>query len=301
MTVTDTHTKEHPDFLAHHWDTPTQQFEAGKLGMWLFLATEVLLFGGLFVGYSVWRGNHPELFKFGSEFLDTTWGAINTVVLIASSFTMAFAVTAAQRGNQKGLIIGLVLTLAGAFGFLGIKYDEYSHKFEEGWFPGPAFYDKPSESSHTWNDETIVVGSVPLVPPVPPTSAKTAAQLGLPADINVELSAVLPPASSSSGLAPDVLSAAEAHSSGEDEHIVHALQRQDRPANAHMFFTIYFLMTGLHGIHVLLGIFLITWLLVRSLKGHFGPAYFTPIDLGGLYWHIVDLIWIFLFPLFYLI
>ena len=89
MNVTDTHTNKHPDFLAHNWDTPSQQFEAGKLGMWLFLATEVLLFGGLFVGYSIWRGNHPELFKFGSEFLDTTWGAINTVVLIASSFTMA--------------------------------------------------------------------------------------------------------------------------------------------------------------------------------------------------------------------
>lgn len=299
MSVTDTHTKEHPDFLAHHWDTPTQQFEAGKLGMWLFLATEVLLFGGLFVGYSVWRGNHPELFKFGSEFLDTTMGAVNTVVLIASSFTMAYAVTAAQRGNQKGLILGLILTLAGAFGFLGIKYQEYSHKFAEGWFPGPAFYDKPSESSHTWNDETIVVGSVPLVPPVPPTSAKTTAQLGLPADINVELSAVLPPASSPTGIDRAVLTPDTQHS--ESEHEVHALQRQDRPANAHMFFTIYFLMTGLHGIHVLLGIFLITWLLVRSIKGHFGPAYFTPIDLGGLYWHIVDLIWIFLFPLFYLI
>ena len=122
MTVTDTQTNEHPDFLAHHWDTPSQQFEAGKLGMWLFLATEVLLFGGLFVGYSVWRGNHPELFKFGSEFLNTTMGAINTVVLIASSFTMAYAVTCAQRGNQKGLILGLILTLAGACGFLGIKY-----------------------------------------------------------------------------------------------------------------------------------------------------------------------------------
>ena len=105
-------THEHPEFLQHHFASPRQQFEASKLGMWLFLATEVLLFGGLFVGYAVWRSNHPDLFKFGSQFLNTTLGAINTAVLILSSLTMAGAVTMAQRGRKGPLVILLALTLA---------------------------------------------------------------------------------------------------------------------------------------------------------------------------------------------
>ncbi|MFB3137780.1 MAG: heme-copper oxidase subunit III, partial [Phycisphaerales bacterium] len=116
---------EHPDFLRHHFNTPKQQFEAGKLGMWLFLATEVLLFGGLFVGYSVWRGNHPEMFKAGSVFLNTNLGAVNTAVLILSSITMAAAVTMAQRNKRGPLILLLSLTMAGAVTFLVIKYFEY--------------------------------------------------------------------------------------------------------------------------------------------------------------------------------
>ena len=300
MTTTASTTHEHPDFLAHHWDTPTQQFEAGKLGMWLFLATEVLLFGGLFVGYSVWRSNHPDLFKFGSQFLDTKMGAINTVVLILSSLTMAWGVTCAQRSNQKGLIICLLLTLAGAGGFLGIKYVEYSHKFNEGWFPGAYFYDQPPEQSHTWDEHLSVPGAVAVEVPVPDTEARTIAQLGLPEDIPVETSTVVPPANAPSGLVEDALNTDE-HAAEHAEHDVHALQRDDRPANAHMFFNIYFLMTGLHGIHVLLGMVLISWLLIGAVRGRFNKDYFTPVDLGGLYWHIVDLIWIFLFPLFYLI
>ena len=300
MTVTESHTHDHPDFLAHHWETPTQQFEAGKLGMWLFLATEVLLFGGLFVGYSVWRSNHPELFKFGSEFLDTKMGAINTVVLILSSLTMAWGVTCAQRSNQKGLIICLLLTLAGAGGFLGIKYVEYSHKFHEGWFPGAYFYNEPPELSHTWDENLPVPGAVAADVPVPDTEARTIEQLGLPEDIPVETSTVAPPAEGPSGLVHSALDD-DGHEDEHAEHQIHALQREDRPANAHMFFNIYFMMTGLHGIHVLIGIILISWLLIGAVRGRYNKDYFTPIDLGGLYWHIVDLIWIFLFPLFYLI
>ena len=298
MTVTEAH--EHHDFLAHHWDTPKQQFEAGKLGMWLFLATEVLLFGGLFVGYSVWRGNHPELFKFGSQYLDTTMGAINTVVLILSSLTMAWAVTCAQRGNRKGLIIGLLLTLGGAGGFLGIKYVEYSHKFNEGWFPGAYFYNEPPEQSHTWDKNLPVPGAVAAEIPVPETEARTIKQLGLPEDILVETSTVAPPAEGPSGLVENVLDA-DRHEDEHVEHQIHALQREDRPANAHMFFNIYFMMTGLHGLHVFGGVIVMIWLLIGAVKGRFNENYFTPVDLGGLYWHIVDLIWIFLFPLFYLI
>src|SRR5688572_22632222 len=141
---------DHPPHLAHHWDNPKQQFEAGKLGMWLFLATEVMLFGGLFVGYSVYRHSHPEVFAYSSHYLNTTLGATNTCVLILSSLTMAWGVTAAQQ-NKIGLLkIMLLLTLAGAATFLVIKYFEYTHKFHEGLFPGIKFYEKPGEHSHMW-------------------------------------------------------------------------------------------------------------------------------------------------------
>ena len=143
------HGHDHPEFLGHHWKNPVQQFEAGKLGMWLFLATEVLLFGGLFCAYAIWRSNHPEIFKYGSQFLDTTWGAINTGVLLVSSMTMAMAVTFAARGNNRAVIVTLILTLFGAAGFMAIKYVEYNHKFHEGFYPGMAFYEQP-HASELW-------------------------------------------------------------------------------------------------------------------------------------------------------
>jgi cytochrome c oxidase subunit 3 len=296
------HGHDHPPFLAHHWDNPKQQFEAGKLGMWLFLATEVLLFGGLFCGYAVWRGNHPEMFKYGSQFLDTTMGAINTAVLILSSLTMAWGVTCAQKGQQTGLRICLILTLMGAATFMVIKYFEYTHKFHEGWFPGLRFYDKPGHS-HTWiADANVATGEL-----TPITGGDRAprnpADLGLPPTVPVEVSTVAPAAEGPEGMRPDALEAHATHDSHlhDSAHVVHPLQDPHRPANAHMFFNIYFMMTGLHGIHVIIGGAVIVWLLVLSLRGRFSPAYFTPVDLGGLYWHVVDLIWIFLFPLFYLI
>ncbi len=305
MTVTHAHAHDHPDFLRHHFDTPKQQFEAGKLGMWMFLATEVLLFGGLFVGYSVWRGNHPELFKYGSQFLNTTLGATNTAVLILSSLTMAAAVTMAQKGKRGALILLLVLTLAGALTFLVIKYFEYTHKFHEGWFPGMRFYDPPGGASHTWGDYPL-----PEIHPVTPQEAEAAAaeaaavarMEGLPP---AEPTTVSPAAAGPAGLSARAMedgahAGHEGHLHG-GEHLIHPLQDPDRPSNAHMFFNIYFMMTGLHGFHVFGGVILLTWLIIGAAKGRFNAEYFTPIDLGGLYWHIVDLIWIFLFPLFYLI
>jgi cytochrome c oxidase subunit 3 len=121
--------------------------------------------------------------------------------------------------------------------------------------------------------------------------------------VPVEVSTVAPAAEGPEGMRPDALEAHATHDSHlhDSAHVVHPLQDPHRPANAHMFFNIYFMMTGLHGIHVIIGGAVIVWLLVLSLRGRFSPAYFTPVDLGGLYWHVVDLIWIFLFPLFYLI
>ncbi|MBZ0267666.1 cytochrome c oxidase subunit 3, partial [bacterium] len=126
----------HPPHLAHHFDNPTQQYESGKLGMWLFLGTEILMFGGLFCAYAIFRANYPEIFHYGHRFLDVKMGGINTVVLICSSLTMAWAVRAAQLGQRMALVVLLGLTLVCAGGFMGIKYVEYKAKFEHGLLPG---------------------------------------------------------------------------------------------------------------------------------------------------------------------
>ena len=205
--------------LADHFLEPTQQVEAGKLGMWLFLATEVLFFGGLFVAYAIFHSLHPELFKAAHHFLDVRLGAINTVVLLFSSLTVVLAIHAAQQNKTKMVALNLIVTIACACLFLCVKYVEYAHKFHMGLLPGYYF-----------------------------------------------TNAMVP-----------------------------------NPDQAHIFFGIYFLMTGLHGIHVIIGIFVLAWLLKRTYRGDFNSQYYAPLEICGLYWHLVDVIWIFLFPLLYLI
>lgn len=210
--------EEHAPFLAHHFDDHGKQFDAGKMGIWVFLLTEIMFFSGLFVAYTLYRTMHPEVFQSAAQYLDTTMGAINTCVLIFSSLTAAWAVRCAQLGQKKGLIINLSLTLLCACAFMVIKYMEYSLKFEHGLLPGKWFVE----------------------------------EIG-------------------------------------------------RPDTLKTFFGIYFAMTGLHGIHVVGGMVVFVWLLKRAIRGDFTPSYYGPIDFAALYWHLVDLIWIFLFPLLYLI
>lgn len=224
--------------LAHHFEAPEQQFDSGKLGTWLFLVTEILFFSGLFVAYSIYRTYNPELFKYAHHYLDTNLGAINTIVLLFSSLTAAWAVRCAQLGQRALLNVMLLVTIGCAMTFMVIKYFEYEHKIHIGLFPVAGHEFVPLEDAHH-EPFTINGQPNPKAEPAPP------------------------------GL--------------------------------RTFFGIYFCMTGLHGIHVLVGIGLLTWLLLRNLKGHFGKNFFGPVDFVALYWHIVDLIWIFLFPLLYLI
>lgn len=256
----------HDPHLAHHFPDAGTQFEAGKLGMWIFLATEILLFGGLFCAYAVYRANHPEIFIYAHQFLDKVLGGINTAVLIVSSLTMAWAVRAAQLGHQRALVRLLSATIALGFVFLGIKYVEYEHKWKEGLLPGKRF-------THQ---------SAP-----PPAAAAPAPPEPAPVGAAGDSSAIAPAARGPAGLA------SPASGSQEEAHKV--------PRNVQIFFGIYFSMTGLHAIHVIAGMITLLWILRRAARGEFGPGYFTPVDLGGLYWHLVDLIWIYLFPLFYLI
>lgn len=304
-------------FQAHHFDTPQQQFESAKLGMWLFLGTEILFFGALFAMYTILRANNPEVFSYASQYLNTILGGVNTAVLILSSLTMAAAVTFAQRSKQTMMLICLWLTLFGAIGFLVIKYFEYEHKIHVNLTWGPSFYE-PVDAT-----EAVIVGDTGQVATVAEENARAASQES--ALLAQEAKESLPPLEetrlapmpavdatsvASSAIGPGGLSAVQPEEKiAADRAAMGQVEYSDKPhledpklpVNTHKFFAIYYAMTGLHGIHVVVGIVMIGWLILRGMKGHFNAKYFAPVDLGGLYWHIVDLVWIFLFPLFYLI
>jgi len=278
--------------LAHHFDTYQQQFDAGKLGIWLFLLTEVLFFSGLFCAYTVYRGMHPEVFVYAHYFLNTTMGAINTCVLLISSLTAAWAVRNAQLAQRKLLVLNILITIACACTFMVVKFFEYEHKFHDGLLPGPAFH--PTEQ--VWELETFKHKH--------PEAAEYAEKLSKAAEAKEHAKAQAKPAEGAPEAAIErpteeqlepLIKAGVLGPTAEDQ------TRPSKPRNAHVFFGIYFFMTGLHGIHVLGGIGVFIWLLLRAKRGDFGPKYFGPIDYAALYWHLVDLIWIYLFPLLYLI
>ncbi len=205
-------------YVAHHFPNLDQQEHAARLGMWLFLATELLLFGGLFTAYSVYRFLYPETFAEASRLLSVTLGTINTIVLITSSLTAALAHHFAQHGKGRAAALVLFLTLLMALGFLVIKGFEWTADFHEGLLPGRYF---------------------------------TSTELTGP--------------------------------------------------GAPMFFVVYFLLTGLHALHVIIGMATLGILMVLCARGRYDHGYYTPVELGVMYWHLVDLIWIFLYPLLYLI
>jgi cytochrome c oxidase subunit 3 len=207
--------------LREQFETPAQQKEVSTLGMWIFLVTEIMFFGGLFMAYAVYRRAFAGVFGLASNSMNVWYGAINTAVLICSSFTMVLAVRAAQIGRRKALIVFLILTIIFGGVFLAIKGIEWDEKFVEHHVPGPSFHLE--------------------------------------------------------GVSPS----------------------DQGPAQ--LFFSLYFTMTGLHALHMVIGIGLMFFLLWHAYMGKYSPSYYTPVDIGGLYWHFVDIIWIFLFPLLYLI
>lgn len=223
-----------PHTVAHHFDTPVQEFQSAKLGFWLFLATEILLFGGLFAAYFYYHAMYPETFRLGGEQLDWKLGALNTVVLLLSSWTMAMGVRSAQTSQKSKLLVFCGLTVIGAVIFMVIKTIEYMAKYEHGFLPvfGGMGYDGATGQLAWFTDKHGVMANVP---------------------------------------------------------------------HGHLYFAIYFTMTAIHGLHVIIGAGLIIWIMKGAAKGRFHAGYYLPVDLVGLYWHLVDLIWIFLFPLLYLV
>ena len=296
-----THTadQEHDPNVQHHFSSAHQQFDAAVLGMWVFLITELLFFSALFCAYAVYRQNHPEIFAIGHKFLDPTMGAINTVVLILSSFTMALAVYMIQRNRQRATLVCLGLTFLGACIFMGIKSYEYADKIQKGKTWGASFsYDKYYQEHHgaahegEHGDEQAAHAASQTAAGEVADSSHDQAETA-PA---VEQTTIVPAAQGPAGMIdPRTIVLAR----GEDSHdlTLADLTRKD----LHIFMAIYFCMTGLHGIHVLAGMGVILWLMINTARGRYNDKYNTPIPVGGLYWHLVDLVWIYLFPLLYLI
>ena len=280
----------HSPHLAHHFENLEQQTASGKLGMWVFLGTEILMFGGLFCAYAVYRAHHPEVFQFGAaHYLSTFWGGLNTVVLICSSFTMAWAVRAIQLGQRNLCATLLGITLAGGLIFMGVKSVEYTAKWEHDVFVGatvnkysPRYEGESHDKGHKSHDEKKR--------PAPGADRSAASSWSRTSAGERSLIAMAP--AGASGIVSQ-----EQRFAGRESV---SLEHKKKPMAA-VFFGIYFLMTGLHGLHVLVGMGLIAWVLVLTLRNRFDRAYNQPVDLVGLYWHLVDLIWIFLFPLLYLI
>jgi cytochrome c oxidase subunit 3 len=233
------HEQSHPA-LQHHFENMEQQREAGTLGMWVFLVTEIMFFGGMFFSYTLYRTKFPEAFASASNHLDLTLGAVNTVVLILSSLTMALAVYSAQTGKRRNLIVCLALTIVLGLTFLGIKAVEYRDKYVDHLIPGQ-----------------LIPGN-PFNPAV------------------------------------------QEHGTPDDKHKLHLLPGAT-VKNVEMFYWIYFAMTGMHAVHMIIGVGIMLVLLYAAYKGRYGPEYHSPVEISGLYWHFVDIIWIFLFPLLYLL
>lgn len=263
------HAADHPPHLKHYFVSAEQQFDAAKLGMWLFLVTEILLFGGMFVAYGIYRSMYPELFVEASSQLDTIMGAVNTAVLLASSLTVAWSIRAIQMNNKRLCFWLLTATVALAGMFMVVKYFEYTHKFDLGIFPGA--------------NMVYAEGTQFTLPGLGEANIAAGDQHGAEA-------AHATPAVDDPGRVDQA--AVEVHGLGS-----HGLHNQ----RAGLFFSIYYVMTGIHGLHVLIGMVAISILAVKTWRGKYSDAWYTPIENVGLYWHVVDVIWIFLFPLMYLI
>ena len=216
------HEHHHHPFLQHHFEDMGQQHEASTLGMWFFVAQEILFFGGLFCAYFIYRSMYPDAWHAGSKLQNWQIGAANTVVLIGSSLTMALAVWGAQGAKRKFTTLMLVMTLILGGIFVGVKAYEYNEHIHHGQFPGAMF--------------TYVHAQAPQLTP-----------------------------------------------------------------GIQLFMTFYFTMTGLHALHMVIGAGLLLYFIRRAWRGDFSAEYYSPIEIMGLYWHFVDIVWIFLFPLLYLV
>jgi cytochrome c oxidase subunit 3 len=280
----------HPPGLQHQFEDMGQQQESASIGMWMFLVQEIMFFGGLFTVYLVFRSKYPMAFVAGSNHLDAFWGGLNTLVLIVSSLTMALAVHYAQISKRNLQVIMIILTMIFGATFLGVKAIEYTDKYNHGLIPVDGLNKKIKEGAHT--EHTSL--TLPFETRVSAASETEAAHPNPKGNFLIEQDDL-----------KLVVQARDGKYLTRDEQIgyfsnneIDADKFRDK---VRIFFWIYFVMTGLHALHMVIGLGLMTWLLWKAWIGTFSAAYYSPVEMSGLYWHFVDIVWIFLFPLLYLL
>jgi cytochrome c oxidase subunit III len=283
----------HEPGLQHQFDDMSQQEESVSIGMWMFLVQEIMFFGGLFTAYLVFRSKYPMAFAAGSNHLDAFWGGLNTIVLIVSSLTMALTVYYSQKGNRNMQVILIVLTMIFGATFLGVKVVEYTDKYNHSLVPVSGWNKRTKADKH--KTEALVL---PFEKAVVASESSPTGEVHKPNprgefQIDVENDMKLPKM------------AEDGHFLTESEKIGYysngVLDADKFRDKVRIFFYLYFVMTGLHALHMIVGLGLMSWLLWTAFKGNYTPDYYMPVEMSGLYWHFVDIVWIFLFPLLYLL
>lgn len=288
-----THTHDdhyHPPGLQHQFEDMKQQEESVSIAMWMFLVQEIMFFGGLFTVYLVFRSRFPMAFAAGSNHLDALWGFINTLVLIVSSLTMALAVYYAQKGIRNMQVLMIILTMFFGSVFLGVKYIEYTDKYNKGQVPVDGWNKRSTGSEKAEGSSSVTLPFETKVSAAESSAAKpyinpqgkfqiTADDLKLIEDNRQYLTA------------SEIIGY---YSNG-------VIDPEKVRNKVRIFYWIYFVMTGLHALHMIIGLGIMAWLLWMAWRGTFNADYYAPVEISGLYWHFVDIVWIFLFPLLYLL
>ena len=286
----------HAPGLQHQFEDMKQQEESVSIGMWMFLVQEIMFFGGMFTVYLVFRSRFPMAFAAGSNHLNAFLGGLNTLVLIVSSLTMALTVYYAQKGNKNLQMILIVLTMIFGCVFLGVKAVEYTDKYNHGTIPVDGWNRKTPKGETTTEHATVL-----------PIESKVSAAETTEANSTEEHHYVNPHGEFQidKEMLDVVNEANEQHILTKSEQIGYMSNGQidaNKFRNkVRIFFWIYFVMTGLHALHMIIGLGVMLWLLWKAWLGTFTAEYFAPVEIAGLYWHFVDIVWIFLFPLLYLL
>ncbi len=290
----------HEPGLQHQFEDMKQQEESVSIGMWMFLVQEIMFFGGLFTVYLVFRSKFPMAFAAGSNHLNAFWGGLNTLVLIVSSLTMALTVYYAQKNNRNMQVIMIVLTMLFGMTFLGVKVIEYTDKYDHGLVPVTGWNKRAKAAQHTESSGIVLPFEV---------RAAAAAETGQGAEEHPYINprgefqwtdtSLVKQALEEQAKDPDGTYLTSSERIGYfSNNQIDANKFRDKVRS---FFWIYFVMTGLHALHMIIGLGIMAWLLWKAWQGTFTSDYYAPVEMSGLYWHFVDIVWIFLFPLLYLL
>jgi cytochrome c oxidase subunit 3 len=312
MSTHSEHNEHHQPGLQHQFEDMAQQEESVTIGMWMFLVQEIMFFGGLFTAYLVFRSRYPLAFAEASNHLDAFWGGLNTLVLIVSSLTMALTVYFAQRGNRSMQCIMIVLTMFFGTVFLGVKVIEYTDKYNHGLVPVTGLNKKTPKAEHKDGEHKAEVKK-----PFSEKPADSSPKFVLPFETRAYAASetgheyVNPSGEFQWNYGTHVLDYGLAKEKDGKKYLTDAerigyfssgkFDPEKYRDRIRIFYYIYFVMTGLHALHMIVGLGLMTWLLWKAWGGTYSSEYYMPVEMSGLYWHFVDIVWIFLFPLLYLL